>query len=281
MNLVEFIQTNKAYFEDFVSRNTYHTNSIEGSTLTLGQTHALLFGDNSIQIHATPREIFEAINHKKAMSLIFDMITIENYRNDIKINLDESMIKDINETINADVLNTKGYRKVSVMIRGANQLPPAPEKVPNFMMYFIDNYNHYPVNTIEDIYTKTAHFHIEFERIHPFEDGNGRTGRLLINHELLRNDIAPIVIPIEKREEYFEFINSKNVEGLSSFIKELSQQEKERMDRMIEIDVHEKTSKLVESRILEERINGSKDKHEKNVSEKKKEPHKVQNNEER
>ena len=88
------------------------------------------------------------------------------------------------------------------------------------MMYFVYNYNH---NETKDIFEKIAGFHIEFEHIHPFEDGNGRTGRLFIN-------FPPIVIPKEERTKYFELLRSKDITALASWLKELSDKEKERIE---------------------------------------------------
>ena len=82
----------------------------------------------------------------------------------------------------------------------------------------------------QDIFTKIARYHIEFERIHPFEDGNGRTGRLLINYELLKNDIPPIVIPKDNRTEYFKYLADRDIVGLSSFFRELSNKEKKHIE---------------------------------------------------
>ena len=73
--------------------------------------------------------------------------------------------------------------------------------------------------------------YIEFERIHPFEDGNGRTGRLLINYELLKNNLPPVVIAKEDRVKYFEFLRNNNSTGLAEWFKELSTNEKERMGK--------------------------------------------------
>lgn len=70
-----------------------------------------------------------------------------------------------------------------------------------------------------------------FEKIHPFEDGNGKTGRLLINYELLKNNMVPVVISKDDRVKYFEFLRNSDSNGLKKWIKELSIREEERMKR--------------------------------------------------
>ena len=211
----------KDYLEDLITRFTYHSNAIEGSTLTYAETYAILYNDNSFKIDGKePRKIYEAINHKKALELVF-----KNLQN--REEFDERFIKKLNETINKDIKDTKGYRTVQVFIQGSEHIPPEPEKVPNLMMYYIYNYNH----DEQDIFTKIAKYHIEFEKIHPFEDGNGRTGRLLLNYELLKNNIPPIVINKEDRVKYFEFLRNNDIIGLSKWLKDLSVQEKERIKK--------------------------------------------------
>ena len=184
MNILEFLLNNKNYLEDLITRSTYHTNAIEGSTLTYAETYAILFNDNSFKIQGKePREIYEAINHKNALELVFD-----NLKNDVEF--DERFIKKINEIINKNIKDTIGYRTVQIFIRGSEHIPPEPQQIHNLMNYFIYNYSH----DDQDIFLRIARYHIEFEKIHPFEDGNGRTGRLLINYELLKNNFAPVVI---------------------------------------------------------------------------------------
>ena len=221
MCIFEFIFSNKDYLEDFTTRSTYHSNAIEGSTLTYAETYAILYNDNSFKIEGKePREIYEAINHKKALELVF-----KNSQNNEEA--DERFIKRLNETINGDIKDTKGYRTIQVFIQGSEHIPPEPEKVPNLMMYYIYNYNH----DEQDVFSKVAKYHIEFERIHPFEDGNGRTGRLLINYELLKNNLPPVVIAKEDRVKYFEFLKDNEVNELAQWLKELSIREEERMKK--------------------------------------------------
>ena len=103
MKIIDFIIENKEYLEDIVTRSTYHSNAIEGSTLTYAETYAILFNDNSFKINnKEPREIYEAINHKKAMLILFDKLQ----KNELE--LDEHFIKQMNEVINQDIKDTKG-----------------------------------------------------------------------------------------------------------------------------------------------------------------------------
>lgn len=221
MTELEFALSNEEYLKDLITRLTYHSNAIEGNTLTFTETYAILYNDNSFKIEGKePREIYEAINHKTALELMFKFIKEDT-------NITERLIKDLNSAINRNIKDTESYRKIQVIIQGSNYIPPKPEQIPNHMNYFVYNYN----NDVNDIYTKIANYHMQFESIHPFEDGNGRTGRLLINYELLKNNLPPVVISKEDKEKYFEFLRNKDIPGLASWIKELSINEKERMQK--------------------------------------------------
>lgn len=217
MSIIDFIKSNNEYFEDYITRSTYHSNGIEGSTLSYAETYAVLFNDNSFQVTAQPREIYEAINHKYALNYVLNLDS--NY-------LTEKTIKDIAILINKNINDIDGYRKTQVYIKGAEHIPPAPNMVNQEMMYFVHNYNSTVHNNIFD---KIASNHINFERIHAFEDGNGRTGRLLINFELLHNNIPPVIIPQEERTKYFEFIANTDIDGLSKYFEHLSKKERDRL----------------------------------------------------
>ena len=121
MTILEFVLKNKECKIDLITRSTYHSNAIEGSTLTYAETYAILYNDNSFKIEGKePREIYEAINHKEALNIVF-----ENLQE--KREFDERFIKKIKET--------GGFRKVQVFIQGSDHIPPEPEKVPNLMNY--------------------------------------------------------------------------------------------------------------------------------------------------
>lgn len=219
MNIINFIQSHQDYFEDFITRSTYHSNAIEGSTLSYGETYAILWNDNSFKVNTTPREIYEAINHKYALSFAMEHAT------DL---LTKELICKIAIFINKNISEISGFRTGRVFIRGAEHIPPSPEEVPQAMMYLLYNVEH---TEYTSVFEKAADFHIRFERIHPFSDGNGRTGRILVNMLLLRENAAPIVINKDKRAEYFDLIARQDTRQLSKFFLELSKQEEERINQ--------------------------------------------------
>ena len=166
--------------------------------------------------NSKPRHIHEVINHKEALSYVLD-----NLDKDLSLNL----IRNIGININKNISDISDFRKVSVVIRGVEYIPPSPLELRNQLYYFIDNYK----NTVyENIFEKIVYFHIQFERLHPFEDGNGRTGRLLINYELLKAGMLPLVIPKDEKDKYFELLSNQDSNGLAKFFNELHEYEKER-----------------------------------------------------
>ncbi len=217
MDALGFMHSNQGYFEDFVARSTYHSNAIEGSTLSLAETYAILFNDNSLQVKATARELYEAINHKYALAAATE---------DLAEPLSEVLIKRIAAVISKNINEMDGYRRVQVFIRGAEHLPPAPNQINQAMMQLVHEYLH---SEAQDPFMREAQFHIRFERIHPFEDGNGRTGRILINRGLMQAGQAPVVIPVEERAEYLNLLAASNAEGLAAMLERLSHEEEQRI----------------------------------------------------
>lgn len=224
MEVMEFMRDHQAYFGDYVTRSTYHSNAIEGSTLSYAETYAILWNDDSMKVTATARELYEAINYKYALSAA---------SKDLDSDLSETLIKNVARDINRNISDIDDYRHVQVMIRGAEHIPPSANQVNQLMMQLVWEYNH---SETTDPFLREARFHIRFERIHPFEDGNGRAGRILINRGLIRTGFAPVVIPVEERATYMELLARSDYEGLTAMLRRLSETEAERMERFAEID---------------------------------------------
>lgn len=178
--------------EQFLVEYTYNSNAIEGNTLTLRETYMVLKG---ITIDQKPlKDHIEAVGHKEAFEFICDL-TKKN------VPLSESIIKQVHYLVLADKKNDRGiYRQVPVRIIGAYIQPVQPYLIQPKMEQMITDY----YRSTEHILTKLARFHLDFESIHPFIDGNGRTGRLLVNFELMKAGFPPIDIKFTDRIAYYK-----------------------------------------------------------------------------
>lgn len=198
-------QTKENRYESFVSLFTYHSTNIEGNTLTLQETSQLLFEGRTPR--KSLREINEVINHKQA----FDFIL--NYKEDISkkfiLELHKIVIKN---TLKSELNEQTGkYRTLQVYIRGAEWIPSKPEEVAGEMANLLSWYTKNKKKLHPLILS--AYFHSAFETIHPFVDGNGRVGRLLINFILHKNDLPMINIPHEKRYVYYQTLKASQTRG--------------------------------------------------------------------
>lgn len=216
-SIVNDIYRNRLYFEDFITRSVYNSNAIEGNTLSYYETYALIFNDDAI-IKAKPREIYEAINLKYAFEY-----TLRNLDKDLSLD----MIKRIGIFINKNIEEINGFRNTPVMIIGASHIPTNAYDVPRLLSELV-----YKVKKSEfnSIYEYMAYWHIRFERIHPFTDGNGRTGRVILSRMALRNCLAPVIIPVDYRANYMNMLDKCDVKSLAELLKELNEIEIERMN---------------------------------------------------
>ena len=178
--------------EEFIVEFTYNSNAIEGNTLTLRETDMVLRGLTIDQ--KSFKEHMEVIGHKEAFDYV-RLLVSENAP------ISEKIIKDIHYFVLADKKDDRGvYRRVPVRIMGAAHEPVQPYLIIPKMEELLERYK----SSEEDIVTKMARFHIEFEGIHPFIDGNGRTGRLLVNLELMKAGFPPIDIKFTDRLKYYQ-----------------------------------------------------------------------------
>ena len=179
-------------YEDFMVEYTHNSNAIEGNTLTLRETEMVLRG---LTVDQKPlKDHLEVVGHKDAFYFVVDLVKE-------KVEITESVIKQIHSFVLADKPMDKGvYRKIPVRIMGAHHEPVQPYLIEPKMYELLQDYKKDDRNIAE----KLAEFHIRFEGIHPFIDGNGRTGRLLINLELMKVGYPPIDIKFTDRKRYYD-----------------------------------------------------------------------------
>lgn len=177
--------------EEFTVEYTYNSNAIEGNTLTLRETDLVLRG---LTIDQKPlKDHMEAVGHKEAFDFVRELVQ-ENAP------MSERVIQQIHYLVLADKKEDRGvYRRVPVRILGAHHEPVQPYLIQPKLEQLLCEY----AESGEHPVTKLARFHIEFEGIHPFIDGNGRTGRLLVNLELMKAGYPPIDIKFTDRLAYY------------------------------------------------------------------------------
>ena len=211
-------------YEDFMVEYTYNSNAIEGNTLTLRETDMVLRG---LTIDQKPlKDHMEAVGHKDAFYFVLDLVKE-------KAELTEYVIKQIHSLVLADKPMDKGtYRRVPVRILGAYTEPVQPYLIEPKMNELLIDYK----NDNRSIAEKLALFHIKFEGIHPFIDGNGRTGRLLINLELMKAGYPPIDIKFSDRKRYYEAFDAYHVKNdLSQMTKLFAEYLNARLDEYLTI----------------------------------------------
>lgn len=146
----------------------------------------------------------------------------------------EELIINVANTINKHSLYiSNGYRKIGEGVKLNENFPiESPQNIHNKMQELLNKY--YKEWSKLDIFEREALFNQEFIRIHPFEDGNGRTSRLLLNYNILSIGHAPILIPASKREDYFNASNNNNIKWIKELFETESQKELLALDKLIE-----------------------------------------------
>lgn len=215
-------ETLKSLEENFKLELTYNSNAIEGNTLTLKETKVVLEG---ITIGGkTMREHLEAINHSEAIDFLESLINTNNELTEFDIkNIHAIVLKEIDND------NAGRYRTENVLITGATHIPPDSVIVPELMEKLIYRYDEWKEKYHPIIVA--ALLHAEFVKIHPFIDGNGRTARLLMNFEAMKNGYTPIIIKANKRYQYYEALDKGAVTGdYTDFIKIVVKEEDEMLN---------------------------------------------------
>ena len=180
---------------------TYNSNHIEGSKLTHEQTR-YIYETNTIGITnevVKVDDIMETVNHFRCFDFILD---------NVETIISEQFIKDLHKILKT---GTTDSQKTWFSVGDYKQIPNEvggietsfPEDVHNHMKELLSTYNGISDKTLNDILA----FHVQFERIHPFQDGNGRIGRLIMFKECLANDIVPFIITDDMKMFYYRGLN--------------------------------------------------------------------------
>jgi Uncharacterized conserved protein len=182
--------------DEFLVEFTYNSNAIEGNTLTLQETALVLEG---VTIDQKPlKDHLEAVGHRDAFLYVGSLVSE-------KVPVSERIIREIHALVLIDRPEDKGvYRRIPVKIMGAQHEPPQPYLVPVQMERLIAELSSDNRHIIET----AALFHLNFEGIHPFIDGNGRTGRLILNLMLMQAGYPPINVKFADRRKYYACFDS-------------------------------------------------------------------------
>lgn len=190
--------------ESFIIEYTHDSTAIEGNTLTLDET-AIVLREGVTVGGKSVKEYMEVVGHRDAVLFVEGVVRNQEP-------LTEQLIKQLHTLVLADKPEDRGeYRRVPVEIKGSPVQLPYPDAVPAHMADLISVNN----KAMQDLHPieRAAIFHLRFEHIHPFIDGNGRTGRLLLNLELMKNGFLPINIKYQDRQRYFDALRAWQVEN--------------------------------------------------------------------
>ena len=195
-NILKEIITNPDIKDQFTLSLTYNSNSIEGSTLSENETAAILFHKKSLPSKSLTEHL-EAKNHQTALEYLFNHLLKKEH-------IDENLILKLHSILMNGIHSDAGfYRRHGVRIIGSNVPTANYVKVPALMEHLVNEIN----KKSKDVISHVALIHSKFEQIHPFGDGNGRVGRLIMNAMLLKENIAPAIIKQKEKYKYYASLN--------------------------------------------------------------------------
>lgn len=197
--------------ETELSESVYNSNAIENSTLTLRETEKILL-EMEVSRDVSVREVFEAKNLARVMEYVSTKVHEELTKEKILL-YHQMLISNIDETI------AGRFRKANEYVRVGTHIASAPEHINRMIEQLLLNFS-----SEHDIYfvDKIAKFHLDFEIIHPFNDGNGRIGRVIINYQLQQIGFPNIIIRDKEKKEYFtsftEYRNDKKTKKMEKIL---------------------------------------------------------------
>lgn len=196
--------------ENFIIENTYNSNAIEGNTLTLKEVALILQHDFSVQGKRVSEHI-EVIGYKDAFYYILEIINEP---------LTKQAIKNIHSLVLMVDRKNKGvFRNVGTHVLGTTCKTSEPQEIESNIDELLVKYEEWKQQ--HHILKAIALLHLEFESIHSFIDGNGRTGRLLLNFELIKHGLLPVNIKFTDREKYYNSFDEYHINNNADYLTDL------------------------------------------------------------
>lgn len=218
--------SNQKYWSDILVRLAHHSSAIEGNTISLPETVSIIVEGTMPGGHKSIREFFEVENHKKAFQLL-------TFALDEDQALTPTLILDFHKALTDRLQHDSGqFKTFRNAIVGADFETADPLQVPQLINQWVDNVNfrlksaHSSVEAVQVL----ADTHIQFERIHPFSDGNGRTGRLILCMLSMQYLEFPIIVEKVDRGAYIEALAAQDVAALSALFQDKLDKEKRRKE---------------------------------------------------
>jgi len=213
----------EALEKEFECSYTYESTKIKGNRLSRDEVRSIL--ENNAKDMEKDNDVLEITDHSKAFRFMKMYLKKNTY-------LDEEAVKEINAIVVEDISVGGVYRNVNLLIPGRKHVPPSPEKAYYKMKKYFNELPYLPYETATE---KAMYAYAMFMKIHPFVDGNSRTGKLIMNYVLMKEGFLPIYIPKERYKEYvkaFElFALEDQLEPLSKLAAEF---ENAQLDKYIE-----------------------------------------------
>ncbi len=183
----------KIIFEAELPESVYNSNAIENSTLTISETEKILL-EMEVAREVSVREVFEAKNLARVFEYLQKKLPKLKLNKDLILFLHKMLITGINDDI------AGRFRQAGEFVRVGTHIAPAPEHLERMIEQILNEYK----KNKNHIVDKIAKFHLDFETVHPFIDGNGRIGRVLINFQLMKEGLPPVIIRDRQKAEYYQ-----------------------------------------------------------------------------
>lgn len=194
-----------------VAEQVYNSNAIENSTLSLEETEKILL-QIDLERFVTPREIFEAKNLARVVEYINKKAKEQELTLEVILSLHKMLISNISDDI------AGRFRRDNEYVRVGSHIAPAPKEVIKLLEKMLAEYN---AASHENIIKRIAKLHLTFEYVHPFNDGNGRIGRVINNYLLIREGFVPVNIKFIDRKMYYEAFKEFDEKGATKIMEEI------------------------------------------------------------